>query len=125
MRCERSLVFRYLGVKIHALHTHQLEIIIHQGSAQLVSRQLDTEEEGGSRLGLEHDLRSPTVERGKEGRERGKSAVKCMLDVRLRALVVDYRMNRECASRRKGGRSGMGFEQITTEFWSRSNRHHR
>jgi hypothetical protein len=46
-----SLVLWPLRVEIHALHTHQLKIVIHEGSAQLVGRQLNTEEEGGSRLG--------------------------------------------------------------------------
>lgn len=54
MGWEYSLVLRYLGVEIHAFHAHQLKIVVHEGSTQLVSRQLNTEEEGGSRLGLEH-----------------------------------------------------------------------
>lgn len=54
MRWGYSLVLWHFGVKIHAFHTHQLKIVIHEGGAQLVSRQLNTEEEGGSRLGLEH-----------------------------------------------------------------------
>ena len=49
-----SLIFRYLGVEIDALHTHQLEIFIHKGSTQLVGRQLYAEEEGRSRHRLEH-----------------------------------------------------------------------
>jgi hypothetical protein len=46
-------------------------------------------------------------ERKGRGRGRGRSAVKEMLDVRLRAPVVDNTMNREYTSRRKGGR-GLG-----------------
>ena len=67
MGCECLLILRYLCVKIDTLHTHQLEIVIHESSTQLVGRQLDTEEEGGSRLGLEHVLRSPAA--GGEGGE--------------------------------------------------------
>ena len=68
---ECSLVFRYLGIEVYALHAHQLEVFIHKGSTQLVGGQLDAEEEGGSRLGLEHVFLSSAVERRNEG-EKGE-----------------------------------------------------
>jgi hypothetical protein len=68
---ECSLVFRYLGIEVHAFHAHQFEVFIHKGSTQLVGGQLDAEEEGGSRLGLEHVFLSSAVERRNEG-EKGE-----------------------------------------------------
>ena len=32
------LIFRDLGVEVHTLHTHQVEVVVHQGGTQLVCR---------------------------------------------------------------------------------------
>ena len=66
---------------------------------------------------------------GKEGKERvkeeEKSAVKETLDVRLRAPVVDNTMNGGYYQQEGRRKKRNGFKQVTTEFWSRSNGHHR
>lgn len=50
-----SLEFGQLAVKVHYLDAHQLETLVHNRSAQLICRELETEKETWERLGRHGD----------------------------------------------------------------------